>query len=916
MTSGPSPFRTWFASHFAEATEVQTAAWSCINDGKSVLVVSPPGTGKTLAAFLPILDRLAFELDSGRLSDGLQCIYVSPLRALGYDLNRNLSTPIQGVYGPNPPLRVGLRTGDTLSGERERQRLRPPHILLTTPESLSLMLSQTRWRTSLLGVRWVIVDEIHALAENKRGAHLTLSLERLEALKGPTPPDAPTRAPLQRIGLSATVFPLEEAARFLVGSGRHCEIVQARSRRPMDLQLYTPLRRNPYPPAGFTGIRLIAELARLIESHRTTLVFTNTRSGAEATSHGLREHLPQLADRIECHHASLDRDLRVDVEDRLKRGELRAVVCSTSLELGIDIGSIDLVVMVSTPKGVTRTVQRTGRAGHRLGAISRGLLMATNVNDLVECAVMARLARQGRFDPIRIPSAPLDVLAQQLMGLGCLGAVSTDEAFALVRRAWPYRTLERGDFEAVLNYLAGGGRSLEQQYSETFGKITRLPERNQFEARDGPPRRDFLQNVGTIPSDGSVRILLGNRPLGSVEESFLRRLKTGDIFSLAGKPLRLQRVGTLEAWVERADGLKPTVPRWGANKMPLSNRVGRDIMDFRSEFRERMERIPFRESPSLIPWIAERLECSIDNAGIIFRMHATQWQSSEIPIRDSLLIEELIESPDTRPPAPGGNVQPKSRREVPETSFLFPPSERRRWARPGVAAESGPGPSTTAGPWHYFFHSVIGRAANDALSRVVALRLALPGAGNILASPDDYGFVLTLTQPLRTASISWSKLFSPEGFDERLEESLRKSELLKYHFRSAAQTGLMVYRNYFGTRKTLRKVQWSSEVIFNVLSQHEPDHVLMREALRDAMDNFLDAPGARDFLTEFCGRGCPVRVRTIPQVTPFSFAMYAARIRETLLLEDPRESMERLYHQWWESLNPESSPGNGASPDR
>ncbi|MFO1460124.1 MAG: DEAD/DEAH box helicase [Verrucomicrobiota bacterium] len=909
MESGSSPFRAWFFGHLGEPTEVQSAAWSWIDSGKSLLIVSPPGTGKTLAAFLPILDQLASEAAAVQLPSRLQCIYVSPLRALGYDLNRNLTTPLQGVYGPNSPLRVGLRTGDTPIGEREHQRNRPPHILLTTPESLSLMLSQSRWTSALQGVRWVIVDEIHSLAENKRGAHLTLSLERLDALRR-SAPDTPTPAPLQRIGLSATVYPLEEAAQFLVGSGRTCQIVQAKSRRPMDLQLYTPLRRNPYPPAGFTGVRLIAELARLIESHGTTLVFTNTRSGAEATSHGLREHLPELADRIECHHASLDRDLRLEVEDRLKRGDLRAVVCSTSLELGIDIGSIDLVVMLSTPKGVTRTVQRTGRAGHRLTATSRGLLMATNVHDLVECAVMARLARQGRFESLRIPSAPLDVLAQHLMGLGCLGEVSVEETFELVRRAWPYRSLSKADFEAVLDYLAGGGRSLEQQYAETFGKITRFREQNRYEARDGAPRRDFLQNVGTIPSDGSVRIRLGTQTLGSVEESFLRGLKAGDIFSLAGKPLRLLRVGTLEAWVERAVGQKPTVPRWGANKMPLSNRVGREIMDFRAEFRARMEKIPFRESPSLIPWVAERLECGVDNATIIFRMHATQWQTSEIPTHDYLFIEELVEGPENRAPIPSDLVRSEDPLKEREGSFLFPASERRRWARSRTQTGTADGLPGPHGPFHYFFHSVIGRASNDALSRVVALRLASLGVGNILASPDDYGFVLTLAQPLRTTSIPWNELFSPVGFSERLEESLRHSELLKYHFRSSAQTGLMVYRNYFGTRKSLRRVQWSSEVIFNVLSKHEPDHVLMREALRDTLDNFLDAPAALAFLNEFHDRGSPVRVRTVPHVTPFSFAMYATQIRETLLLEDPRESMERLYHQWWEALNPEISPGD------
>ena len=630
VESSPSPFQAWFQKNLGTPTPVQTAAWPPIRLGRDVLIVSPPGTGKTFAAFFNVLNVLTREHAAAPLEDVIHCIYLSPLRALGYDLTRNLQRPLEAIYGAQPPIRIGMRTGDTPAAERERQRIRPPHILVTTPESLALLLSQSRWTPALGRVRWVIVDEIHSLAENKRGAHLSISLERLDALRA-TPladRDIPADAkggsirPAQRIGLSATVYPAEEAASFLTGTKGEYDIVTVAGGKQMDLRVYSPLRRNPYPPAGFGGERLMRDLARLVRENRTSLIFTNTRSGAESTTQWLKQHLPDLATQVECHHASLDRDLRLDVEDRLKRGELRAVICSTSLELGIDIGSIDLVVMMSTPKGVSRALQRTGRAGHNLRDISRGLLMATNVNDLVECAATARLARHGHLDRLRIPVAPLDVLAQHLMGLGCLGEMSIDDTFALVTRAWPFRHLSRSDFNDVLEYLAGGGRSLRQQYSEVFGKIELDFEHGTYEARAGAIRRDFLQNIGTIPTDGAVRILLGNSSIGTVEESFLRRLKPGDVFSLGGRALRLDRLGTMEAWVRRADGAIPTVPRWGAGKMPLSTRIGEEIADFRGEFKERLVQMPFHKGPSLIPWIARRLECDEDNAGVIFRIHA------------------------------------------------------------------------------------------------------------------------------------------------------------------------------------------------------------------------------------------------------------------------------------------------------
>src|SRR5688572_19155379 len=619
----------WFAKEFAEPTPAQIAAWPQIEAGKNVLIISPTGTGKTLAAFLSVLNELALLEADGALKPSIYVIYISPLRALSYDLEKNLNAPLAAIYGGKPPIKVGLRSGDTSSYARQQQFLLPPHILLTTPESLSILLSQPRWLPALSTVRWLIIDELHSLAENKRGSHLSLSLERLNAI-----------TPLQRIGLSATVAPAQEVARFLVGAERACEILDVSAAKKIDLKVYSPLSKTPYPPTGYTGERLIKELARLVSENRTTLIFSNTRSGAEAATFWLHSALPELSTQIECHHASLDRDVRLEVEDRLKRGELRAVVCSTSLELGIDIGSVDLVVMLSTPKGVSKALLRTGRAGHNIKAVSRGLLMATNMNDLVECCATVLLARSRQLDEIRIPRAPLDVLAQHLVSMGCIRSWKRADALAVVRRAYPFRDLPESDFDEVLDYLAGGGKSLQKQYSETFGKIILTDE--SFETKPGRVQRDLLQNIGVIPNEGMVSVKLKGRTIGQVEEIFLRNLQIGDVFIIAGRPVRLERVGMMECFVARADNAVPTVPRWNANKMPLTNKVAEEIVAFRSELRARIQEHG-DEPAQHVDWISDRLDCGRINAEIIARMYSAQARVSDIPSADFLLVEELLD---------------------------------------------------------------------------------------------------------------------------------------------------------------------------------------------------------------------------------------------------------------------------------
>jgi ATP-dependent Lhr-like helicase len=824
-----------------------------------------------------VLDTLALEADHGTLANNaIQCLYVSPLRALGYDLEKNLKAPLAEIYGSDPPLRVDLRSGDTKAADRTRQAHKPPHILCTTPESLCLLLSQQRWLPLLAGVRWLIVDEIHALAENKRGAHLSLSIERLSALVA----ESGSGHRMQRIGLSATVAPLDTVGRYLSGTHGACTVLDVSSEKRVELSVYTPLRKDPYPQAGYTGERLIHELGRVIAAHRTTLVFCNTRSGAEATTYWLRGRFPDLAEQIECHHASLEREVRRDVEDRLKAGELRAVVCSTSLELGIDIGSVDLVVMLSTPKGVSKALQRAGRAGHNIHSVSRGMLMATNVSDVVEACATVRLARQRQMDLVQMPSAPLDILAQHLVSMGCTRRWSLTSAYDLVRRSALYEHLSESDFADVLDYLAGGGASLRRQYADVFGKIN-LDESG-FETKPGRVQREFLQNIGVIPNVGQVRIRAGARALGSVEEYFIRQLQVGDIFVLAGRSVRLDKVSQMEAWVTPADGHRPTVPRWNANKMPLSNRVAEEITAFRREIRDCIE----RGDDELSGWVATRLECGLTNARCVARIHAMQAQVSEIPTGDYVLVEEFLELED------------------PERHARPTPEPDRDSARPKRPRRSGrPLESVDHRARHYFFHTLIGRAANDAIARVVTLRLGrMREGGNAIATPHDYGFVLTIDPVRQIFQDDLDTLLDPVDFDTELDQSLAQSEMMKYHFRNAAQTGLMVYRNFFDQQKSVKKLHWSSEVIFNVLQRHEPNHVLMREARRETLTVFIDAPAAIAFLQGM--RGKPHRLRPVKKVSPLSFPMYATKIKEALLVEDPFEVQERLYHQWWRELNP------------
>jgi ATP-dependent Lhr-like helicase len=838
----------WARRSFAGGlTEAQELTLPHLLAGRSVLLSSPTGSGKTLAGFLGVLDHLIRLHERGELrQDRIYAVYVSPLRALTYDIQKNLALPLQEM-GLDGLIRLGMRTGDTTSAERARLRKKPPAILLTTPESLAILLPQAAQRAALSECRFVIVDELHALAENKRGAHLSVSLERLE--RG-------VKEPLVRVGLSATAAPLPLLSELLVGVGRCCEAVEAQMARERRVEVLSPLKKEPYPPAGYTAQRVMEDIAGIIRQRRNVIVFCNTRSATESMALRLKRALPDLETQIEAHHASLDRDIRLEVEDRLKNGELRAVVCSTSLELGVDIGSVDCVVMISTPKGISRALQRIGRSGHSIHQSSHGILVATNVNDLMECIVCAEMTRAVRLDEVRLMEAPLDVLAQHLVGMAMEGGYTAECAYAVVCQARSFAGLTRPQFDLVLRYLKGGGQALEKQYAETFGKV--LEVEGQLAVPSKKVEREYLANIGVIHTEGMVTVYLGKRRLGQIEEGFLKRLKVGDVFVLAGRMVRLVETGVGEVKVAEAKLALPTVPAWNANKMPLASGLAREVRQLRTELAQRLTNgATAQQQSETADWLVERFEISLTNAQAIVRHGLNQLRVSVIPSAETFLIERFVEP--VRDPEDAG-------------SELV----------------------------HFFFHSLIGRAANDALSRIVAQRVKLAVGGNAMVTIDDYGFLLTLKAFQDLESEAWRELFHLERAEDDMRAALNDSELVKWNFRGVAQTGLMVPRNRPGEERKVRQLRWSSEVLWRVLTEHEPGHPLLLQAYREATHTFLDLPGALAFLEAL--PAMQWQFVEVPVVSPFAFGLFASKIKEGLMLEDPEEAIERLWRAYEEGV--------------
>ncbi|NJE09128.1 ATP-dependent helicase [Thermococcus sp. M39] len=832
------PVREWFRRKFGTFTPPQRYAVIEIHKGENVLISSPTGSGKTLSAFLAAINELILLGKEGKLEDKIYVLYVSPLRALNNDIRRNLDEPLREIrevaqeMGYDlPEIRVAVRTSDTSSYEKQKMVKKPPHILITTPESLAIALNAPKFRERLKTVKYVIVDEVHALAENKRGTHLMLSLERLQNLAGE----------FVRIGLSATIHPLEEIAKFVFGfnddgTSRSGLIVDVSFAKKTEIKVESVVEDLVYAPASELSEALYKRLDELIEQHRTVLIFTNTRSGAERVAYHLKKKFPKYAELIEAHHSSLSRDVRLEVEEKLKRGELRAVISSTSLELGIDVGSIDLVVLIGSPKSVNRALQRIGRAGHRLHEVSKGVILVLDRDDLVECTVLAHNARNRRLDRVKIPQNPLDVLVQHVLGMALERVWDIGEAYKLVRRAYPYRNLSFEDFMSVLRYLAGEYAGLEEK--KVYAKIWLDEKEGKFGRRGKMTRAIYYMNTGTIPDEAKIEVYtLDKRFIGTVEEEFAERLMPGDIFVLAGRTYEFKKSRGNRIYVEPKEGAKPTIPAWFSEMLPLSFDLALDVQRFRREVKSLLNN---RRAES---FLMKKYQIDEKAAKAILGYFREQDRYSTIPDDETLLVEEVLEERRTK----------------------------------------------------YFFHTLIGRRANEALSRAFAYLVSKKKRCNVGIAISDNGFMLILPREKRLSEEEVKALFQLDDLRGTLKKALDNTELLKRRFRHVANRGLLILRRYMGRKKSLSRQQLNAQTLLRLLKKNYPDFPLLKEVYREIMEDKMDIENAELFLSWVREGKIKIVFEQNELPSPFAFNLEVIGSSDVVLMEDRRELIKQLH---------------------
>ena len=825
----------WFKAKYDSVTEAQSMAVPLIHRGESVLVSSPTGSGKTLTAFLSIINELILLAEKGELEDRIYAVYVSPLKALANDINANLLTPLQEISRlfesrglTAPGIRVAVRTGDTLPSERQRQARTPPHIFITTPESLSLVLSTPVFRKRFEAVDYVIVDEVHEVCDSKRGVALSVAIERLQYI---------CKEELVRIGLSATVAPVEQVAEFLSGrdeSGpRPVRIVEVFGQRDLDLSVICPADDMTTLSFEVVNSKMYDSLKEMIDAHKTTLVFTNTRSGTESVVYKLKE---RGLEQIGAHHGSLSRETRLEVEDYLRAGDLRAVVSSTSLELGIDIGSIDLVVQIGSPKSVAKGLQRVGRAGHQYGGTSKGRMIVFENDDLIECAVLSRAAHRKAIDRVSIPENSLDVLSQVLVGMSLERPWGLDETLGLLRRSYCYRNLTRSQLVNVLEYV-GGKRDFEGVYS----KVWYDEQKEEFGRKRGS-RMIYYLNQGTIPEEADYRVFTERgTPVGSLSEKFVERLSRGDIFVLGGRSYEFVRSKGMKAMVRSATGRKPTVPSWTGEMLPRSFDLSVMVGQFRGEMESRLRQ---GDEAGLRSWLMEDFRVDAGSASTIINYFKEQRTVGLVPTDTRLVVEGYIDQSGNR---------------------------------------------------NAIFHFPFGRRVNDALSRAYANALSERTKANVTISISDDCFMLTVPRHFTLEGLA--SAVSSDSLERRLRESIKDSELFMQRFRHVATRSFMVLRNYKGKELSVGRQQLRSQRLLDAL--HDlPRFPVISETYSEILEDVMDLEHAREVLTGIERGEREVEYLPFSSVpTPFAHNIVLIGVSDIVLMEDKSLLLRNLHRR-------------------
>ncbi|MAG16426.1 ATP-dependent helicase [Candidatus Woesearchaeota archaeon] len=839
--------KKWFFSKFKEFSLPQLFGVMEIHSRNNILVSAPTGATKTLTGFLSILNELINASESDILEDKVYCIYISPLKALSNDVQLNLIEPLkemEKIAGKKLGIRVAVRTGDTSASEKSKMLKKPPHILITTPESLAIVLSSYRFIDLLQAVEWCIVDEVHALAENKRGVHLSLSLERLQHLS----------PAMTRIGLSATIAPLDKIAHFLVGNEnevpRNCKICNVQFVKKTDLKVLSPVPDLINVEHGKMQDSMYSLIDDLIQTHKTTLIFTNTRAATERVIHHLKEKFPKryASDdpTIGAHHGSLSKEYRHSIEKRLREGKLKVVVSSTSLELGIDIGYIDLVILLGSPKSVARALQRIGRSGHKLHSVSKGRIIVLDRDDMIECSVLLKSAIEKKIDRIHIPENALDVLAQQIYGIAIASKVHKTDLYNVIKKSYCYKDLTLKDFNEVLDYLSGKHISLEDRH--IYAKIWVDEETGLIGRKGRMSRVIYMTNIGTIPDETfvSVKIAGTDHVVGKIDESFLERLRKTDVFVLGGDKYEFLYAKGMVAYVNASVYRAPTIPSWFSEMLPLSFDLALEIGKFRRLMEEKFNHNKTKKE--VLKFINDYLYVDKNTASSIYNYLREQYLYAEIPTDKKIIIENF----------------------------------------------------TDRGRKHVVVHSLYGRRVNDALSRAVAFVIARSQRKDVELGITDNGFYVSYEKNVNVSAAL--KLIKSEKMELLMNNAIEKTEILKRRFRHCAARSLMILRNYKGRRKRVGRQQVSSMILINAVKRVSPDFCILKEARREVLEDLMDMPTTKNLLKAIEDRKIKIKNVQTDLPSPFAFKIVLESHTDVLKIEDKIEFLKRMHARIMERI--------------
>jgi len=855
--------RQWWIERFGEYvpenggyfTPPQKEAIPLVDEGTNTLICAPTGSGKTLASFTAIVNELFHRGRTDGLENTVYCLYVSPLKSLANDIERNLADPLAEITAEEDlEIRQAIRHGDTDDAARSKMLEETPHILNTTPETLAILLNSPKFREKLRTVEYVIVDEIHSLAAGKRGTHLSVSLERLEDLVETSP---------TRIGCSATVEPIDTIAEFLVGREqaegppRDYEVVDARFVRDFDLELVCPTDDLVGTPNWAVRDAFYERLESWIRDHDTTLVFTNTRSGAERVLYTLRERYGYDERNSGCHHGSLSKEAREDVEAQLKAGDLDVVTTSTSLELGIDMPTLDLVVQVGSPKSVSALLQRVGRAGHSPGDTVKGRVVALDRDELVECAVMLRRAEQGFVDRVFVPENAQDVAAQHVYGMA-INAIRPERAvLATLRRAFPYRDYPDDAWESLIRYLTADYVGMEER--NVYAKIWRDendPPGGEHHHADFPvgesligrrgrlARVIYLTNLGTIPDSFTCDVLVrGSKEwVGQLDEEYLDTLEPGDVFVLGGGTFAFKYRRGSKVYVDHADG-RPTVPSWFSERLPLSLDLGWAILDFQREVVDRHDRggaAAVREWLRSFP-MDEDAVYALTNT---FDEQVRYAGAESVSTPDRLVVEEERDTNDYR----------------------------RR----------------------YYVHSTYGRRFNDGLSRLLAYRSAQAATANVQVAVADNGFVLSMPLNRKVDVPGLLEEIDQSEVRRDLRRSLRGTDLLDRYFRINAARSLLILKRYKGHEKSAGRQQVDSEMLLGFVEELE-DFAVIEETYREILEDKLDVAAIEDVIADVRAGAIDVHHHVVDSPSPRAFGLATLSASDVVLADDESAVLSEFH---------------------